>query len=426
MTKNTLTYQRIRSLDFLRGIAILGILVINIESFCYPEPWSPFAYGFDSSIDRVSRFVVYWLAQGKFYFMLTLLFGVGFSIFLERTKNKKRPNAYQLYLKRLFWLFVIGILHAYLIWNGDILYHYAICGVILLLLEPFSQKFIITVMLILVGILMFNDHQRTTERAESFNHYVQIKDKSYEQRTSSEQRRFNYWTNKLKKHDPKNNDHEPIRKNYWHSIVTNFENLQVHKGVIYHKSILFRTLIMMLMGVLLFRSGLFHNYHVIKNYWQITMVLMVVALTVNYFRYFHWTYNYEQPVTSIVHGWLFLFPRESLALAYVLFFNGLFQKFFGGNISALVSNVGRMALTNYITQSIICGLIFYGYGMGFYNQLSRVELLPMVLIIVLGQVLFSWLWLKYHTMGPIEYLWRKMTYDDRNLMMKLISLKNDR
>ncbi|WP_395375124.1 DUF418 domain-containing protein [Marinicella sp. W31] len=413
MIKALNSYQRIQSLDFLRGIAILGILLINIESFSYPNPWSPSAFGFEGEIDRTTRFFVYWLGQGKFFFMLTVLFGVGFCLFLDRAQEKQGQDAYALYLKRLFWLFVIGVVHAYLIWDGDILYHYAICGVILLLFQSFSKKGMVAVIGVLVAVLMFNNYQRTSDRAESLADYYEIKNTVAEDRSAAQQRRVDYWEGRLKKKSPDSDDIEVPRQTYMQSIQTNYEKVEVHKGVVYHKSILYSTLIMMLVGVLLFRSGIFQDYKVVPHYWLMTLAVTAAALAINYFRYDHWTYHYEQPVTQIWQGWLFAFPRETLGLAYVLLFNGLYQKFGGGRVSQLISNVGRMALTNYIMQSIICGLIFYGYGLGFYNQLSRFELLPIVLAIVLLQILFSWIWLKRNAMGPIEFVWRKMIYGGR-------------
>ncbi|MEM8896055.1 MAG: DUF418 domain-containing protein, partial [Bacteroidota bacterium] len=118
----TQTSSRIPSLDFLRGVAILGILFINIENFAYPDSWSPYKFGFDEPIDRATRFWVYFLTQGKFYNMFALLFGVGFYIFLERLEKKSLGlSAMDIYSRRLLWLFVIGVTHAYLIWSGDVL-----------------------------------------------------------------------------------------------------------------------------------------------------------------------------------------------------------------------------------------------------------------------------------------------------------------
>jgi uncharacterized protein len=152
--------ERIESLDFLRGIAILGILFINIESFAYPNPWSSWQYGFDNLIDHHTRFWVYFLTQGKFYTMFALLFGVGFVIFLERIQKKtKGLNALDLYARRLLWLFIFGVLHAYLIWNGDILYHYAICGFLLLPFRVIKSKYLILTVAFLAALLFIKSYE---------------------------------------------------------------------------------------------------------------------------------------------------------------------------------------------------------------------------------------------------------------------------
>ena len=86
------------------------------------------------------------------------------------------------------------------------------------------------------------------------------------------------------------------------------------------------------------------------------------SLIINYYRYYHWTYQYSQPVTNVWIAWLFTFSKETLGLAYILLLNGIYQKFLRNFHFKPVSNAGRMALTNYIMQTVICILIFYGYG----------------------------------------------------------------
>src|SRR5687767_6077862 len=106
----TQSFERINVLDFLRGLAVLGILLINIESFSYPDPWSPSQYGFHEAIDHTTRFWVYFLTQGKSFSMFTLLFGVGFYIFLERLEKKGLGlKAMDIYARRLLWLFIFGV-----------------------------------------------------------------------------------------------------------------------------------------------------------------------------------------------------------------------------------------------------------------------------------------------------------------------------
>ncbi|HCQ15867.1 MAG TPA: DUF418 domain-containing protein, partial [Cryomorphaceae bacterium] len=104
------------------------------------------------------------------------------------------------------------------------------------------------------------------------------------------------------------------------------------------------------------------------------------------------------------------FPRELLGAGYILFFNGIYQKYLGSIRFKVISNFGRTALSNYIFQNILLGFIFYGYGMAYFNQFSRFALLGVVAIIWAVQLVLSWLWLRKFQQGPLEWLWRKLTY----------------
>ncbi|HPG12895.1 MAG TPA: DUF418 domain-containing protein, partial [Chitinophagaceae bacterium] len=203
---------------------------------------------------------------------------------------------------------------------------------------------------------------------------------------------------------------ETPRKTYLTSIAENAKHQKVHKGVLLYEGIALRTFIMMILGIILYKSGVFRNYRSIRLYWPLTISILIAALIINYFRYYHWSFEYNKPVTNTWEGWLFAFPKETLAVAYVLLFNGLYQKFISKLNNRLISNIGQMALTNYIMQSIICGFIFYGYGLGKFNEYSRTQLLGIVVLIWCFQILFSWLWLKRFKRGPLEALWRKLTY----------------
>ncbi len=173
MTQPVRDYPRIQSLDFLRGIAILGILIINIESFAFTNPWSHYQYGFESSADVTTRFWVYFLAQGEFWGLLSVLFGIGFYIFLERLDNKGLGlKAADIFARRLLWLFVIGVIHAYLIWDGDILYHYAICGFVLFAFRSFSIKQLALLLLLPLSLFLFQSYERTSSTQEKYQNYL--------------------------------------------------------------------------------------------------------------------------------------------------------------------------------------------------------------------------------------------------------------
>ena len=346
-----------------------------------------------------------------FFSMFTLLFGVGFYIFLERLDNKGMGlKALDIYARRLLWLFIFGLIHAYLIWDGDVLYHYAICGFLLFPFRSFRIRQLLYVLLVPVVVLLYNSYQNTLRTTELFEDYQKASSLDAGKRTSEDLKRIEVWETRTSVRQPDISKIEVPRNNLYENWVANSEHTKVHQGVILYEGILFRTLIMMLLGILLYKSGIFRDYKSIRFYWPVTISLLVVAFIVNYFRYYHWTFEYFHPVKNVWKGWLFTFPKEILGLSYILLFNGLFQKYFKRIKFKPISLAGRMALTNYILQSIICAFIFYGFGLGKYNTFSRFELLFIVVSIWFCQLIFSYLWMKRFTYGPLEWVWRKLTY----------------
>ncbi len=404
--------ERIPSLDFLRGMAILGILFINIESFAYPDPWSPWKFGFHSSIDYTTRFWVYFLTQGKFYNMFALLFGVGFYIFLERLEQKDLGlRAMDIYARRLLWLFVIGIVHAYFIWSGDVLYHYAICGLLLFPFRSIGNKNLLLVVVLLCSLQLVKSYELTVRRQSWFKEYVRASKIPENLRTPEDIKKIEFWQDKLAKKTPDTSQVAMVKETYLSGLKETYKHANAHKGLVYYQGLLFPSLIAMILGMVFYRSGIFADYHVWKHYWSISLGVLAIGLTINDLRYYQWTFAYFDPVLSVWKGWLFTFPKEILGVAYILVFNGIFQKYLQTAKLRVISTVGQMALTNYIFQNILLGLIFYGYGLAKFNHYSRFELLGIVAIIWTIQLTLSWFWMKKYKQGPLEWLWRRLTYN---------------
>lgn len=407
----TSTSDRIPSLDFLRGIAILGILFINIENFAYPDPWSPWKYGFNNPIDHNTRFWVYFLTQGKFYTMFALLFGVGFYMFLERLENKGLGlKAMDIYTRRLLWLFVIGIAHAYLIWSGDVLYHYAICGLILFPFRSISSRNLIFIVMFLGSLLLLKSFEQTSRRLERFEAYEQAIQIPENLRTPDDLKKITYWDNQTAIKSPDTTWMPAPKATYLIGLKETYEHANVHNGQLYYQSLLFPSLIVMILGIVFYRSGIFSDYRIWKYYWLISLVVLLLGLAINYSRFYHWTYEYADPVVSFWKGWLFTFPKELLGIGYILILNGIYQAFMRDMNLKLISNIGRMALSNYIFQNTLLGFIFYGYGLAQHNQFSRFELLGIVAAIWIIQMALSWFWLRRFSQGPLEWAWKKLTY----------------
>jgi len=403
--------SRIGSLDFLRGLAILGIVFINIENFAYPNSWSPWKYGFESSIDRDTRFWVYFLTQGKFATMFTLLFGVGFYLFLERLERKKLGlKALDIYARRLLWLFIIGVAHAYFIWEGDVLYHYAICGFLLFPFRSLSTKGLWFSVLVLVMIQGSNAYQKTQKRKESYQNYLEVKDLTDSERSDLENKRVKYWDNFLGSKEPDTTFVKVPKETYLKGLVESYNAAIVHKGMLYYQGFLFPSLMVMIIGIYLYRSGIFIDYRNWKYYWVITFSMLIAGLFINYYRYHHWTYDYFKPVLNVWVDWAFTFNKQLLGIAYILFFNGLYQRFLVNWNVYPISIIGRMALSNYLLQSVLMGFLFYGYGLAWFNLYTRAQLPWMVVTIWVVQLILSWLWSKKFSQGPVERFWKRMTY----------------
>jgi len=413
MTKTiepTKPQERIHSLDFLRGIAVLGILFINIENFAYPDSWSPWKYGFQNSLDYSTRFWVYFLTQGKFYTMFALLFGVSFVIFLERLEYKKLGlKSIDIYTRRLLLLFIIGIVHYYFIWDGDVLYHYAICGLFLIPFKSFKNKNLLIVILILSTLLLVKSHDQTMRTKDFKNNYLTAIEIPVSERTNQQIKSIDLWKNRTKKKEPISFSGKIKKESYLSGLTETYKRAKVHKGLIYYQGLLFPSLLVMLIGVFLYKSGIFADYKVWTYYWLITITILAIGLIINYMRYYHWTYEYYNPITSLWKGWLFTFTKEILGVGYVLILNGIYQKLIKSP-KLLLSSVGKMALSNYIFQSLTLGFLFYGYGFSMFNQYSRFELIKIVVIVWVAQLFLSWIWLKKFNQGPLESLWKKLTY----------------
>jgi len=343
--------------------------------------------------------------------MFALLFGVGFVIFLERLELKKiGVKGIDIYSRRLLWLFIFGVIHAYFIWNGDILYHYAICGLLLLPFRSIKSKYIILIILFLASFPIIKSITTTSKKIDTYKEYIETKSISISERTEKQNEKIISWEKRYSRKVASKDNVENPKPTYWEGLKKSYEHATVHKGEFYYQSLLFRTLIIMLLGIVLYREGIFSDYTAWKHYWLISSIVLIVGLLINYFRYYHWTFEDHKPILNFWQSVMFTFPKEVLGFGYILIFNGLHQKYLKNSKITFISKIGRTALSNYILQSVILGFIFYGYGFGMFNQFSRFELLPIIIAIWLLQIILTLIWLKYNKQGPLENIWRKLTY----------------
>jgi uncharacterized protein len=396
--------KRIIEIDFVRGFALLGILIVNMSLFNGSVFDMITLPAVDPNFSEViSRGFIYLFAEGKFYSLFSLLFGLGFSMFIIREELYGVKTEFA-YLRRIAALMVFGIIHAFFIWSGDILLAYSILGLFLIAFKNTSVKglikwsiglisFIIIInslLYLLIDIITKSPYaDMVLEQFELvIDDYTKKSAMAHEAYTSS-----NYWA-MIK-----------IRAREVDLYYTGFFNV--------FPSIMS----MFLIGLAFGKSGKLNNIEgnkpfFIKLFWISLLVGLPIA---SLHAYGITTYSrLVFDLKGLYSNFGLFLGSPILALAY---FSGgilLFNRFSKNLFLVSVASAGRMALTNYLMQSIICTSIFYGYGFGLFGKLSVQMGIALSLVLWLAQLPISYWWLKRYKFGPAEWFWRGITYKQWN------------
>ncbi len=401
--------ERIEEMDVLRGFALLGILLMNIEGFVGPLAAS--MSGQDPALtgaDRIVDWLIYVLVQGKFMTLFSLLFGMGFAIMLERAQARGR-NGTGLYARRLLVLLAFGIAHAVLLWSGDVLISYALVGFALLLLFRNAPArhlpvWAISVTVVLVGLVMALGlmMQFMAAMPES---QAMLAAQSADMATTIEAERQAYGGGSYAQ-----------------------ATLQRAKDTAWMLSALpvfgLLVLVMFLLGAWLMRAGIMRD---IATHARVFRRLLLAGFAVGLpLALLSATFMPSMDPTHLdlrSAGWqsVMLVAGILMSLGYMAMIVLAMQQPAWRVRLSWLAPAGRMALTNYLMQSLICTTLFYGYGFGLFEQLPRAWQPLFVLALFAAQVAFSHAWLARFRYGPMEWLWRWLTYGVRPRMRMAIA-----
>ncbi|GIO21655.1 DUF418 domain-containing protein [Oceanobacillus sp. J11TS1] len=370
--------KRLEWIDAARGFAILGIFMVNIGAFSAPY----FLYGgaeeaWTSTINQFSLIVVDIFFQASFYTLFSILFGFGIQI-QKDSLDKKDISPYAFFGRRLGTLIIFGMIHAFAIWYGDILLTYGTMGFLLLLFLYREDKVLIGWAAGLLGIstLVFTSLQYLARDFIAFSYSAEI-----------EQAFQSY----------RSNDLSAI-------LSQNYQDWQLSSGIISFFIYPFIFLPLFLFGMYLARKRWFHDplsyKPILKKMWAITLVVFILFKI--------GPYAFGNPL------W-FSLAQDNIggtasALFYLTSITLLWQKGFFQKILRLLTPIGKMALTNYLLQSIISFWVFYGVGLGLYGEIRPIMQIGIAFIIFCLQIIGSKIWLQYFRFGPVEWLWRSITY----------------
>jgi uncharacterized protein len=391
--------ERIPLLDALRGLALCGILVMNIKAFSgfeYTRLAFPDADARLGSGTRAAEWLTTVLADGKFYSIFSFLFGLGFALQLARGQG--RPGSLGVYRRRLRILMVMGLAHAFLVWYGDILRVYATMGLVLLLFRNFSPKatlacgfgFLLAPVPFYTACWLYAPGYNTDDWIAS--------------PLTLEQVVALYQT-----------------ASYPTALGLNLEDWQFRFKELFFSGRYFRVLGMFLLGLWAGRQGVLHAPERHRRLLQRVLIAGLVVGLVGGLARTLLPSSFRLEAVNIADRAVYAVAVHPLALAYVAGFALLWQRTAARRILSGLAPMGRMALTNYLVQSVLGVSIFYGYGFAWYGRMpTLVVYLALVPSILLMQALLSAWWLRRFRYGPMEWLWRRATYG-RALPLRIAS-----
>jgi len=395
--KPTAGSERLEVLDALRGFALFGILFANLYSFIGYNTYTPEEIVVLPFWDKAVLFFIDWFIEGKFYGIFSILFGVGFALQAERFSSSNESFT-AFWFRRMIVLCCIGLLHMYLIWNGDILTLYALIGMLLPLFMNLSSRKLVRwiLVLLLIPLLMYGLFYITADAA----FWGVMSRFSADLKTQ-------WGFEDLSLLDMRTSDNaiEVLSVNVLYAIPRPMSYLMTGRY--------FHVLGLFLIGVVLARHWLprIHNNNISVP--TATVWLGLIGLIT------HFVYAYIKATTGsgfslnevgIILVIVYNVGATTLALAISMLFLYLWSTKRAKPIFRNLALLGRMALTNYIFQNITAVILFFGYGFALMREVPFASLPFFAFAILFIQWMYSRAWLGRFKQGPLELLWRKLTY----------------
>lgn len=418
------TTERIAAIDTLRGFALLGILVMNITGMALPFAayFNPTVYGGSTGVNYGAWVFAHLFFDLKMMGIFSMLFGAGVVLMTERAAAAGRSIG-GIYYRRIFWLLLIGLIHAYLLWHGDILVTYALCGFFLYLFRRRSARALIIsgLCVLLFGALLSMGGGFAMSKMRRAVQAIETKVAAGEEMTPDRQALLDQWNGMRRSFAPTPDEVDEtiatMRGDAAGVLRANAsESLHIHAQAVPFY-LFWRGLALMLLGMGLMKAGVFTAGRSTRFYGALAIAGFGLGLPIVAIGIWQWSRHGFDSVTQFFPDGLFnYFASVLVSMGYV----GLAMLFCrSGMFAALrarLAAVGRMALTNYLLQTVIGVFIFYGYGLGLFGRVGRFDLWWFILGIWIVQLILSPWWLARYRFGPAEWLWRSLTYLRRQPM----------
>ncbi len=389
--------DRIEVLDILRGFALFGILLVNMRVFSGPGELS--TQLFTGSADRVASGLIEFFAQQKFLSLFTFLFGLGFALQMGRAKARGARFA-PIYCRRLLGLLLIGVLHGFFLADVDTLQAYVLVGFLLLFFRHRSPRTILITAFVCLLIPIGRDAVELKLREIHLANPQAAEEMRREDADRAAARRARL---------------EAYAKGTYGEIVVHRAKFwkRVYFSLDFYPSWLGEEFVMFLLGLYVGRRRIFENLSVhlpfIRKilWWVLGLGLLCTAVSYAMSQLTDPALPYlTRPLGSLL--WAVGAPALSFFYASILLL--LAQRQIWKPRLYPLATAGRMALTNYLLQSVICTTIFYSYGLGLYGQVGPAAGVSLTVLIFVTQIMLSVWWMRRFRFGPVEWLWRTLTY----------------
>jgi uncharacterized protein len=397
--------ERIEILDAIRGFALFGILVANIRDH---SGWDWYDLDHQAKVAlagemvvRATDFLNLMLVNGKFYTIFSFLFGMGFSLQLSRLE-RNRFNGIRIFRRRLLLLLAIGLVHMSTLYGGDILTLYAVLGLVLPLVYKWSDRKLISTSAVLIllpivgytiiAVMGVQPDFGLEDVGYRLGGHLFMAFNGYQNPSDLQWVRLEDWNG------------------YWAFVLSNppfrlgtyLENWRIPK-------VLGVMMIGLWAGRRLIDGRLLEDRSFLK---RVAIVGFAVGLPMNVAYAWLGGLSQEQFIAGLQATTVYALGVVPLGLAYAATFALVWP--YAPKLLSILQAPGRMALTNYLMQSLICKAIFFGVGLGFIGYSPPAAFYSLAIAIFAFQILFSNIWLKNFRQGPMEWLWRRWTYSGRN------------
>lgn len=384
--------HRVTMIDILRGLAVFGIFFVNILMFSSPDLFYVRAGVLpeESALNYTVRLLIDMFFTGKFYTILSFLFGFGFFIFMQRAEEKGK-RLYSLFTKRMCILLVLGFLHQILLWSGDVLHSYALLGLLLMLFYRRRAKtaFIWAVCILVVYFSLF-----LLAFLQPANEVAATMAANYQEAVAIAKVAADVYQGD---------------GNYFQWITFRLHN-EVMPGLLMEWITYPCMFAMMLFGFYFGKMGIFAD---VRQYSKLFRTMLAICGTVGL--------TLVAVLAMLRLRWIELGASTVAVESFLTYVSGIFMSFFYISLAVLLYQhgygkkilypfhyAGRMALTNYMVQSIVSAVVFAGVGL--YAKVDFLVCALYGLEIILLEMAFSIWWMSRFRLGPVEWVWRRLTY----------------